>query len=512
MSRQRLRQCYLGHSSQGTLCLIPPPPLPLPEPLGECYINKLPDELLAEILAYLPRLSRVTCPYEPDEPPTYEQCPPISLVCKRWQRHYDTIQYRINLFSDYPTWQRLCTRKVLKTLRQQAELRHHVREITIYMDYMSESTYREIVNTIKFCRAIHTVVLRVKWSAQVWPIIHAIKMLPRLQYLALLGPCGGLSLPMLLGHFNQPTLRFVRLHGYCLASTWISFIQPEPPSQEKMDMLSVVARPRSSAVTSLDLIDPRTSPLCTMILLQWVSKLVRLSLSALTYSTYGSHYTHEAVELILNVHRESLQHITVGMIPRGRNEHGNWNAAGIPDFSRFPCLRELQLSYHNIFFEKPSQAAAKLAAPVMCHLAISFRSEDERPDSEDQPVERRRKFAEAEVLWMVEFVSQGPIREPNTRSKIILVDYDPWLERASHHTTTPPWPWEYLQQAEKELSRNNVAMTYSKPRWTKEEWDQVLRDHRENSGVPEGLTTQSRRISKRWKSVTMRVKPDTSLL
>ena len=38
-----------------------PPQLP-PEPLGECYVNKLPDELLAEILAYLPR---DTYPYQP---------------------------------------------------------------------------------------------------------------------------------------------------------------------------------------------------------------------------------------------------------------------------------------------------------------------------------------------------------------------------------------------------------------------------------------------------------------
>ena len=240
-------------------------------------------------------------------------------------------------------------------------------------------------------------------------------------------------------------------------------------------MFSVVARPHSSAITSLDLIDPSTSPLCTMILLQWTSKLVRLSLSALTCSTYGSQYTHEAVELILNVHRESLQHITLGMIQNGRNEYGNWIAAGIPDFSKFPCLRELQLSYHNILFEKPSQAAAKLAAPVLCHLAISFSSEDQHPDSEDQPLERRDKFAEAEVLWMIDFVSQGPLREPNTNFKIEFVNYDPWSERRYCPSINKPWPGEFLQQAEKKLSRYNVHMNYSEPIYTKEEWDEQMR-------------------------------------
>ena len=478
MPRRRLRQCYLGHSSQGTLCLTPQPPSPPPEPLGECYINKLPDEILTEILAYLP----------PDiflhGLPTYEQCPPIALVCKRWELNYDATQYRDIFFS--PRWRQISTWKVLKTLRQQAELRHHVRRISVCMEYMSYATYREIVDTIKSCRAINAVVLHLDWSTKVWPIIHAIEMLPRLQDLTFSGPRGGVSLQMLLRHFNQPTLRFVRLHRYGLArgdTPWVSYFQHKPPSQEEVDMFSVAARPHSSAITSLDLTDPSTSPLCTMILLQWISKLVRLSLSGLTRSPYGSQYTHEAVGLILNVHRESLQHITVGIIPRGRNELRTWNVGGIPDFSKFPCLRELRLSYHNLLFEKPSQAAAKLAAPVMCHLAIDFSTEFQRPASEDQLLEWRRKFKEAELLWMVEFVSQGPIREPNTKLKTIFVDYDPWPEKALHPTITAPWPWECLQQTEKELSRYNVAMTYSKPTCTREEWDQMMRDYPRGSGA-----------------------------
>ena len=467
------------------------PPSPPPEPLGECYINKLPNELLTEILAYLP----------PDiflhEPPTYGQCPPIALVCKLWERNYDATQYQNIFLSGYSRWRKLYDWKVLKTLRQQAELCDHVRRIFVCMDYVSEDTYREIADTIKSCQAIHTVVLHVDWSIKVWPIIHAIEMLPRLQNLVLLGPHGGVSLQTLLRHFNQPTLRYVELHRYGLArgeTPGLSYFKHEPPSPEEVDMLSGVARPRSSAISSLNLIDPSTSPRCTIILLQWISKLVKLSLSGLTCSTYRSQYTHEAVEQILNVHRESLQHIMVGTIPSGQDEHGNCIAAGIPDFSKFPCLRELQLSHHNLLFEKPSQAAAKLAATVMCHLAMSFSSEDQRPGSEDQTLERRSKFAEAESLWMVEFVSQ-----PNTRLKTIFVDYDPWPLRPATNapwpweyfdddpwplgpTTHPPWPWEYLEQAAKELSRYNVAMTYSEPRCTKEKWDQMMSLHPGESG------------------------------
>ena len=255
--------------------------------------------------------------------PTYEQCPPIALVCKRWELNYDATQYGVILCDDFSKGRQLCTWKVLETLRQQAELRHHVRQILVYRDYISEATYRRIADTIKSCGAICTVVLHVDWSTRVWPVIHAIDLLPRLQYLALLWSCGGVSLQMLLCHFNQPTLRFVRLHGYGLTRGDTPCVSNETPSQEEMNMFSVVARPRSSAITSLDLIDSSTSPSCAMILLQWISKLVRLSLSALTCSTYGSQYTHEAVESILNVHRESLQHVTVGKIPNGRNEYGN---------------------------------------------------------------------------------------------------------------------------------------------------------------------------------------------
>ena len=496
------------------------PPSPPPEPLGECYINKLPNELLTEILAYLP----------PDiflhEPPTYEQSPPIALVCKLWERNYDATQYQNIFLSGYSRWRKLYNWKVLKTLRQQAELCHHVRRISVCMDYVSEATNREIAGTIKSCRAIHTVVLHVDWSIKVWPIIHAIEMLPRLQYLVLLGPRGGVSLQMLVRHFNQPTLRYVELHRYGLArgdTPGFFYFQHEPPSPEEVVMLSVGARLRSSAISSLNLTDPSTPPICTMILLQWISKLVKLSLSALTCSTHGWLYALKAVELLLNVHRESLQHIMLGTIPSGLDEHGNCIAAGIPDFSKYPCLRKLQLSHRNLLFEKPSQAAAKLAAPVMCHLAISFSSEDQRPGSEDQTLERRSNFAEAESLWMVEFVSESRIREPNTRLKTISVDYDPWPLRPTTNapwpweyfdydpwplrpatnapwpweyfdddpwplgpTTHPPWPWEYLEQAEKELSRYNVAMTYSEPRCTKEKWDQMMSLHPGESGAQNG--------------------------
>ena len=477
MPRRRPRQCYLGPSAQGTLCLMPQPPQPPPEALGKCCIDMLPDELLAEILAYLPP--------EPDEygPSTYEQCPPIALVCKRWEHNYDATLYRNISFVANSILLNRGILKTVKTLRQQADLRKHVRKISVESYYLSEATCREIANTIKSCQSIHTVSLHLNWSTKVWPIIHAVEMLPRLEVLGLSGYESGPSLQMVLGHFNKPTLRDVRLSRYGLArgdtprAPWLPI---DPPSQDEMDKFSTVAHAHSSAITSLELKDPSSSPHCTGILLQWPSNLVRLSLSWLTDSAYGLLYTLDAVNLILNMHRESLQYITVSIIPPSRNDHGGWIASGIPDFSKFQCLRELQLSSRNLLAEKPSQAAGKVAAPGLRQLAINFSTEDQHPES-------CRAFAEDQVLWIAEFASQNQIREPNTRLQGIFIDFNPgyniWHLDNNQATT---WPWEYLQQAEKEFARYHLTLKYSEPACTKDKWDQMVRDHRKETEAKRG--------------------------
>ena len=447
---------------------MPRPPQPPPEPLGECYINTLPDELLAEILSYLPPDN---CLYRP---PTYEQCPPIALVCKRWERNYDATLYHMVSLVQYPRWQQLRTWRIVRVLREQAELRRHVRQIHVDMIHMSQATCSQVTDLIKSCPTIHTVSLlldRSKRSIEVWPIIHAVQKLPRLKVLWLTECDGYVSGGMhCLQQFSHPTLREVRLCCYSLAksdATAVSYPPSQPPSQDELDELSVITRSRSSAITSMEVAIPATSPLCTMILLQWPSKLTRLSLTGLSCSFYASQYTHDKVQLILNIHRESLQHVTIGKIPDRRDEDGNWIATGIPDFSKFQCLRELQIFSHNLLAEKPSKATAKLAAPVLRHLRIKF--------SWACP---HTEFAETQVLWMMEFASQGSIGEPTMRLQTIFVDFRPtcssWVLR---YEKAGPWPWEYVQQARKFFSQYNVAMTYSEPGCSKEEWDQMMRNH-----------------------------------
>ena len=313
------------------------------------------------------------------------------------------------------------------------------------------------------------------WSTKVWPIIHAVGKLPHLEVLRLSAYADGPSLQMILGHFNQPTLRELGLCRYGLGkgdASMAPWVPIEPPSQDQIDKLSVIACSSSSGITSLKLDDPSCSPHCTSILLTRFSKLVRLSLSHFTLSRYGFEYKHDALELVLSVHRETLQYIRVGFILNTSNEDGTSTVSGISDFSKFQCLRELHLSAYNILAEKPCQAAAKLATPVLRHLTMSFSTNEEYSES-------WREFTEDEVLSMADFASQKPIGESNTWLQRIFVDFIPncyiWVLDENETTT---WPWDYLQQAEKELLRYNITMGCSKPSCTRDEWDQMVADCR----------------------------------
>lgn len=241
---------------------------------------------------------------------------------------------------------------------------------------------------------------------------------------------------------------------------------------QDIDKLSDLAQSHTSAMMSLELKDPSALPECTMILLDWPSRLLRLSLSQLINSVYGSHYTLDAVRAILDIHRESLRHITVGIIPGEGNEGDSWTMSGIPNFSKFDCLHELHLSVYNVLAEKPSEAATKLAAPLLRHLTITFCTEDQHSES-------RTGFAEDQVVWMADFAIQKSAAKIGTKVENMFVDFNPERETFLYRNENETWPWEYLEQAEEEISRCNMVLSYSKPSCTKDEWDQAVAGCRE---------------------------------
>lgn len=485
---RRLRQCYLGPSPQQMLSIVRFPRRRNPEHRGTCFISILPDEVLGEILAYLP--PRTDLYSEPE----YEDCPPISLVCKHWERVYDATLYRRIRFVEYPAWQTRRTSKVVKILQQQADLRKHVRDVSVEIWHPSEATCRTIANFIESCQATRTVSLHLGWSATVWPIIEAIEMLPRLESLRLSGYDSGPSLQMILGRFNKQTLKVVELFRYGLGrndSPRAPWHPVEPPSQDAIDTCSLLARSHATAMTSVDLRDPSTSPQCTETFLRWPLTLVRLSLSQLTHSAYWSQYTLDAVETILSIHRESLQHIMVGIIPRKCTEGDPYRWSGIPNFSKFRRLRELHLSAYNLLAEKPSEAAVKLAAPVLRQLAMTFCTEDQHSESS-------LDFREDEVLWMADFASQISNAETKSNLEGVFVDFNPdWETSSLYSNKHMPWPWEHVEEAKQKLSQWNINMTHSKPGCTRDEWDQRVMENRRAEEARIGLLRIDRCLESR---------------
>ena len=462
---KRLRQYYLGSSPQRKLCLISRPSHLTPVSLGKCYISKLPDELLADIFAHLPPGASHF------NKPTYEQCPPIPLICKHWERVYDATLYREISFVEHSVWQKRRTSNAIKTLQQQPELFNHVRKISIQLWYPSEATCRIIADTIKSCRAIRNVSLHLEWSNNVWPIIVAVGKVPRLKELLLAGDDWGPSLQMILRFFKQPTLRHLKLYRYGLGShdeARAPWSPTQPSSQDDIDTLSDLAHSHTSAMMSLELNEPSGPPYCTKLLLNWPSRLVRLSLCYTTSSAYRLDYTLDAVEPILDIHRESLQRIKVGVISGTENDDGSWTMSGIPDFSKFHSLHELHLSAYNVLAEKPSDAATKLAAPLLHQLAMTFFAENEY-------TYQRKESAEEQVRWMADFATHKSAAKMKNKLETISIDFDPERD-ARMFDNKDIWPWEYLERAAREMSRCNIAMTHCEPSYTRDEWDQMVAD------------------------------------
>lgn len=167
------------------------------------------------------------------------------------ERSYDAVLYRNIVSCDQSVRHQRRNAKAIETSRQQADLRNHVRKIAVQRWHPSEATCHQIGHTIKSCPATGTVLMSLAWSTKVWPIIHAVGKLPHLEVLRHSAYADGPSLQMILGHFNQPTLRELGLCRYGLGkgdAPMAPWVPTEPPSQDQNDKLSVIACSYSSGI------------------------------------------------------------------------------------------------------------------------------------------------------------------------------------------------------------------------------------------------------------------------
>ena len=451
-----LTQAYLGASPQQTLCIMPSPCVPT----GECFLSRMPDEVLCSILGYLApaRTSR--------SGPKYEPCLPISLVCRRWERLYSFFLYR-NIDLGYFGWQNLRRiRQLEATLRLRPELCDAVRMVAIQSRRPSDVTCELIADILSYCYGLRGFKLHTGWTQSTWMILHSASM-AQLETLSLSGFEGGPSLQMILNHFSLPTLQKVSLSRYRLG------IGDEPgvpwypsPGAAHEDLHSLLSLAPPCNVTTMELFEPSAPAHVTKSFLQWPARLTTLTMSSMVNSECGREYTIDAVQGILDDHRHTLQHITLGNLTCGIER--------MPDFSSFTSLESLQIHGYNFFGESsPRRAAARLDAPRLRHLRISFAREDEYETSYTD-------FESERIDWLKDFVGTPA----TNRLETVFVNFEPdlltsdlaWIDYAT-------WPWHYVDQAVGLFAGHNVAMTYSQPRYSKKEWDQAVERRNQDDAV-----------------------------
>jgi hypothetical protein len=327
------RESRLATSAQQTLCIERPPLL---HP-GESTTTVIPDEILVEVFSYLGLKGSCFAVSK------YQECLPLTLVCKRWRRVYEPFLYR-RLDLGYFGWKKSRrVRQLLQNLQDRPDLGRQVKTIDIQAYNPNPSTSMNIAKIVTHCKAARHISLHMFLTDPTVPLLDAVARLPCLETLSVSGHSGGPSVYTILQYFNLPSLSNLRLCRYGIGkgtSPGASWPWDVPASAHDLDELLPSNRYHTSRVTSLELSDPSTPPRVTELILRWPQHLEMLSIHSLLHSSYAREYTLTCIERLLGIHRQSLKSITIGIIPGRRT--------GMPDFSSFECLEELHMSAYQL--------------------------------------------------------------------------------------------------------------------------------------------------------------------
>ena len=334
-----LTQSRLGSSLQRKLCILPTPPR---KTFEICFISKLPNEVLVEILRCFPKAK------------------PILHVCRLWQDFYEPIYYRSLIFVCMEQQEKTSVDNLVRTLEQRSDLSNYVRVLDLVLYKPRAAMVRLLVKLIGLCKLITTLECCSDRSSSMWLIIVAAANLDHLKRLKFksrvmnLGEYTGLV-------YDTPIQQTI---GISHSGLWTgSVTQTFPHSLRNIFTNGQF----NSTMTYLEIKDPLVDPYSTRILLEWPANLVSITIESLVHSRYSVQYTVDAIEQLLRSQRNSLKYITLDVIPGLR--------AGIPNLSSFQCLQDLKLSAKNLLVEKAWDASVKLNAPRLRHLKIDFAPE-----------------------------------------------------------------------------------------------------------------------------------------
>ena len=369
-----LRQSYLRRTADGQL-LLQNPHRSLAAESNQPHVGTisiLPDEILSEILSYVPPRIKANLSERENDNETF----PLTLVCKKWQRAYGPTLFR-TITTQYSYGKKLCrSRALLELLNVRPHLKCYPRElrITTAGTTAHAALYRIVTAIIKCCPGLRQVCFCSMYTAEASKALSAISTLPRLESLNLAGP----SLQLFFGTFTLPSLRNLTLSYYGPGRTpeddaaVLGHGEPISITQSQLEQLFPVSKYHTGNVTTMSLPLPACHPNVTEHILRWPSALTDFSIS-FQQSIVQKHYTVPAMQRILDIQRSSLKRITLGILWGSLNRN-----VGCPDFSLFPHLETLSISSYNLIrSETPVDAARNLSAPSLRCLTLSFRTEDQ---------------------------------------------------------------------------------------------------------------------------------------
>ena len=453
-----LRQAYLGASPHQTLCITPYSHRRPFVPTGECFLRRLPDELLCRILEYLaPRLYMFDFDYGP--------CLPIPLVCRRWERLFSSILYRnINLGSSCANTNRRRIKEFDATLRQRPDLGDAVRRVEVSFHPTSDATCEMLAYILSCCKGLRELLLEITWTQSAWIVLNAAKR-ASLETLELRrGP----SLQMILKHFSLPTLKELSLAYYGLGNGEKPGAQKYPSSDtahEDLKLLISSAPPCN--VTTMVLERPSAPAHVTRSFLQWPARLTSLTMRCIINSACDADYTVDNVQGILDDHHHTLQNIGLGILAHG--------IRSLPDFSSFMSLEWLQIHGYNLFGASSCSAASRLKAPQLCSLGISFNTEDQHQTSPQE-------FGPDKIGWLEGFFDH--MTPGANKLKTVFVEFEPEARLSdAERTNNDTWSWSYIDQAVGIFAAHNVAMTYTQPHIPRKEWDQAVENRKQKAAM-----------------------------
>lgn len=374
-------QTLLVPPVQRIIRLSPPPHF-----LSESYTTArtdhfatLPDELLLLIFSFL----------EAEQSPheiKLAQWGPLTRVCRRWRDIAETLLYRTLLLKDrnpriVKWWaadkQRLSN--LLSTLEKRPHLRYYTQSLHVTVD--DDAYSKDILHIMDLLPCVRQLTIQLNLVKESYrPLLQGVGRM-KLEGLEFVGYGAAPSLNLLFIILSQmPTLRRLSTYrwGWCRdGSIYTSFAHDDSASMTagELSQLLPLNKQGTSALTSLDLQDPKTSIEVTECFLQWPTRLKEISLLSLCYGPYASQYDARSIQRLLSIHKDSLQKITLGPIPPQGED--------IPDFSDFPCLTDLHITLYKSPSngrETPYATYKKVAAPSLRHLEIDLGSEHRSND------------------------------------------------------------------------------------------------------------------------------------